>query len=488
MSRRTAGRTRRGLGLWIALGSAAALALALVLLALSTRWSPRSGRSGRAASDADSSARSACTLHVLGSSTALGEPYAPRADLGRITSLLLGDSLAGRPIVVRNHGGKGKPAAGAVDDARAIAALHPVPGSAAALLYLGNNEFLGFDRRHDLRRSERQLFDVAVVSRSDLHQVLQRYRTSLATIVSILQEAGVQVVAATAAVNLADWEPNRSVLAEARHADAVRTGLATGDRLWAQGDVRGALAAYRGVLDLEPEFALAHKRAGDCERELGEVEAARLAYQAAVDFDGNPYRELAAQNAILRQVCAERKVPIIESQALLDAASPSRITGFDLMWDNCHPKLEGYIVLARAGAEALLAAWGADASSLRPLGRQEIEQELGIDAGFMRGVLHERGKYCYAAATLTFDPRARLERARLYLDEADRMGPPDADITCSRAILAALEGDASRSIELWRRAHRLDPRVTRERLSNRYVEQILRRVGVEDLEAKLRAP
>jgi tetratricopeptide (TPR) repeat protein len=269
-------------------------------------------------------------------------------------------------------------------------------------------------------------------------------------------------------------------------ADEVRDRLTAGDRLLAQGDPRGALVEYRRVLDLAPEFALAHKRAGDCELRLGQVEAARTAYQAAVDFDANPYRELSAQNAILRQVCAERNVPVVESQVLLDAASPSGITGFDLMWDNCHPKLEGYLVLARACAETLLAGTGADGSSLRTFDRQQLERALGIDTAFVRGVLHERGKYCYAAATLTFDPRARFERARIYLDEASRLGPPDADITCSEAILAALESDAPRSLELWRRAHRLDPAVARERLSNRYVEQIMRRIGVEDLDARLR--
>ena len=49
-------------------------------------------------------------------------------------------------------------------DATCASGTSARPGSAAAFLYLGNNEFLGFDRRHDLRRSERQIFDVPAVS------------------------------------------------------------------------------------------------------------------------------------------------------------------------------------------------------------------------------------------------------------------------------------------------------------------------------------
>jgi len=34
---------------------------------------------------------------------------------------------------------------------------------------------------------------------------------------------------------------------------------------------------------------------------------------------------------------------------------------------------------------------------------------------------------------------------------------------------------------LWRRAHDLDPEVAQERARNRYVEQIMRRIGVENV-------
>jgi len=425
------------------------------------------------------------TIWVVGGSTALGEPYAPRADLGRIAAHLLGGDVNGRPIRVVNLGGAGKAAVAVVDDARRVARAVRAPESAVAFLYVGNNEFLGFDRRHDLRRRERALFDVPSVSQSEREDVFERYRESLQRIAAALQDAGIAVVAAATAVNLADWEPNRSVLADTAHAATVRALLAEGERLAAAGDAGGALADFRRVLAIEPGFALASKRAGDCWRALGERDSARACYQRAVDCDGNPYRELSAQNAILRQVCAARAIPVVDAPALLAAASPDGLTGDGVFWDNCHPTLSGYLAIARGFAATVQARFGVR-RPLRDATVADLEAAFQIDAAFRRQVLHGRGQYCYAAATLVYAPGPRLRRARRYLEAAVGMGPEDAGITCSLAVLTALDGDARASLELWRRAWRLDPVETRARAENRYVQQIMAQRGVGDLLGQLR--
>ena len=96
------------------------------------------------------------TILILGGSTAWGVPYGGKADFGKIVSWLLGGHIGGRPIRVVNHGTSGKRAAGALKDAKQIARGAFAPGTAVALLYLGNNEFLPFDKRHDLRQHQRQ--------------------------------------------------------------------------------------------------------------------------------------------------------------------------------------------------------------------------------------------------------------------------------------------------------------------------------------------
>ena len=46
-------------------------------------------------------------IYLLGGSTALGDPYAPKADLGQIVSLWFGGEIKGRKIEVVNLGGRG---------------------------------------------------------------------------------------------------------------------------------------------------------------------------------------------------------------------------------------------------------------------------------------------------------------------------------------------------------------------------------------------
>ena len=424
------------------------------------------------------------TLYLLGGSTALGEPYAPQTDLGRIASILLGGQCEGHPIAVVNLGKRGKPAEQVVADAQRISRDCRDPGATAAFLYVGNNQFLCFDRRPDLRHLPRALCDEPVVSSSERDEVLRRYRSSYATILRSLRARGIEVIAATTAVNLADWEPNRSVLMRRENAPRVKALLQESEARSGRGDIRGALNSIHELLRLVPEFALGCKRAGDLYRQLGDAGKARRSYQQAVDFDGNPQRELSQQNAIVRQECERAGVSVVDAERIVMEQAADGLVGDNLMWDNCHPRLEAYAAIAHGFASKLCEARGLPPPSPPP-DRHQLERMLGIGPTVQRRILHERGQYCYGAATLTFDPRQRLERARRYLEAAMALGPEEADLICSIAVLDALEGDVQRSLAHWRRAYRLDASVTRERASNRYVAQILERHGLKDSMAAL---
>lgn len=425
------------------------------------------------------------TLYVLGSSTAWGEPYAPKLDFGLVARWLLGGRVGERELRVVNLAGPGKPSGDVVADARELAREPHAPGTAVALLYLGNNEFLRFDDEHDLTRNERALFDQPTTIGAVRAGVVQSYGENISAIVAALKAAGIGVIASTVAVNLADWEPNRSVLARPENRAQVEELLGAETRARAAGDSVAALLACERILALEPGFALAAKRAGDAARALGRFDQARTYYQAAVDHDGNPYRETSAQNAVLREVCARAGVPVVDAVARLEAAAPDGLIGFELMWDNCHPTLAGYARIAEgfvAELEPLLGVTRARALDLEALAR-----ELGLDDAFLAQVHASRGQYCYVASTLTFDPTARLARGEQYLRRARELAPTDAEIVCSLAILLAMKGEKEPALAEWRRAYALDPKATRKRARHPHVEAVMRRNGVGDLLALLRS-
>jgi len=454
------------------------LAIAFLLGALLASCGPAGDSEVRAAE------APGITLHVLGGSIAWGEPYSERADLGRIVSWILEERLDGRRVGVENHGGPGRPSTDVVDDARALAATRPAPGTAVAILSLGGNEFLRFDSLEELIERGRTLFDEPTVVPAVRETVLATYAKNIDTILSVLGEAGIEVVAVTVAVNERDWEPNRSVLADPAHAGAVRAHLETVERARAAGDAAAALEAARAILRLEPGFALASQRAGDALRELGRLEEARAAYQDAIDHDGNPYRETSAQTRLLEEACARHGVPVVDARARLAAATPDGLIGFEWMWDNCHPVLAGYARIAAGVAEALAARHGA---APRAVDLAALERDLGFDDAYRAQVLAGRGKYCYVSSTLTYDPRARLARSKVYLDQARALAPKDPELLCSLAVRSALAEENEQSLAYWREAFALDPRATRQRAKHPYVQQVLKRRGLEDLLGMLKS-
>jgi len=419
----------------------------------------------------------AFTIYLLGSSTAYGFPYDSRIDLGKLVSPLLGGSIQGRPIAVVNLALPGRTAREILGDARDLLDRAPMPDRSLVFVYPGNNEFARLDRRPDLGWHERTLFDSPVVSEEERATIEAGYGPALSETFRTLQEAGLAVVASTIVVNLKDWDPNRSILGDRAHEASVRSHLATGQQTLDAGDPAAALAHFKAILSVEPYFALASKRAGDCCRALGRLAEARQYFRNAIDDDGYPLRDTSGLDAMLRRACAERRVPLLDAAAVLNAASPDSILGFELLWDNCHPTFAGYAHIARALATIIGSRYGAAPDMLPD---STLRRAVGLDADLEQAALHREGQYCYTAATFTFDPRPKLARARHYLERADAMGP-DANVVCSLAVLAGLEGHLDPSLAQWRRAMQLDPEVTRERMKNRYAAQIMHNLGVKDL-------
>jgi len=425
------------------------------------------------------------SIYVLGGSVARGEPYAPRVDLGRIVSYLFAGRINDRAIDVINFGEGGKPAARVQEDVRMVLQRPRKPRAEVALLYLGNNEYLKYDTHHDLSTAERALFDKPTVTATARENVLASYKRSIDAIAGQLTRAGIPVIASTAAVNMKDWEPNRSVLSNSSHETIVRRRLEEAEANFSEGVIAKALSGFLGVLDLEPRFALACKRAGDCYRRLGDFVTARVFYQQAVDYDANPYRETSIQNAMLLDVCARYRVPVVDAARILEDASDDGLVGYNLMWDNCHPTLEGYCLIADRFAQEIQLRL--DIRTLRKhVELTEIAHGLGIDDPFIAKVLISRGQYHYAASTLIWNAQERLARAQYYLDAASRLAPGDVELLCSFAVLSALKNDASASVRYWQQAYDADPAAALRRLKDTSVMELMHRIRQGDLAERLK--
>ena len=415
-------------------------------------------------------------LYVLGGSTAKGSPYQERLDFAALASYRLGGTIRGRTVEVVNLARSGKDSDYARERAEVILRRDPDPREAAVLVYMGNNEFLEFDQGHDLRTDRRTLFDEPVVSDAERARTLERFEANLDAITATLSEAGFTVILSTVAVNVADWQPNRSVLDDPANRAAVEELLARADAERSAGRVDEALRALTEAAALEPGFAWTQMRRADALRASGRHLEARAAYHLANDLDGRPHRATSGINARVARVAERHGVLLVDASGVLQRAAPMGLLGYELMWDMCHPRLEGHMLIAAGFADALIVAF--DATPERALEVADVGREFGIDAALEARIEAYEGQFLYTTSTFIWNPERRLAQAATYLDRALAAEPRNADYAFSRGVCALMSGEAERAVDYWRRARDADEAAYAERLANPRIRALVDRHGV----------
>jgi tetratricopeptide (TPR) repeat protein len=169
------------------------------------------------------------------------------------------------------------------------------------------------------------------------------------------------VVLSTVGTRLGDFAPFASSHAPGLPAAAQETFQAELERgsgletlgLWGE-----ALARYEAAAAIDPGFAEVHYRIGRSRRALGDLPAARAAFERARDLDTLRFRADARENAIVREVAgrAGPGVTLVDGEAALSAASPDGIPGSTLFYEHAHLTPEGNYQIARALFPAVVAA------------------------------------------------------------------------------------------------------------------------------------
>ena len=86
---------------------------------------------------------------------------------------------------------------------------------------------------------------------------------------------------------------------------------------------------------------------------------------------------------------------------------------------------------------------------------------------------------------LVWDPARRLERAKSYFDAAASINPEHVGLLQSLGMYHAMKGDRVASVDCWTEAYRKDPDFTQRRLRGRRVRELMRRIGIQDVDELL---
>lgn len=234
---------------------------------------------------------------------------------------------------------------------------------------------------------------IAAYTRDDLAraQTLEHFRFNLGRMADMSRAVGASIIFINPASNLREVSPFKS--------EFRSTTPESGRERWralyeeARRELTNAAPARAlkplddaAAIDDAPA-ALHYLRARTMER-LGRFADARAAYERARDEDVCPLRAPTAIREIVATVAAERRVPLIDFEALLIPRCDHGILGGQVFLDHVHPTIEGYRLLGLEILKTMEAAgsvkpdWSPsviDATTQRVLARVDPkEQSLGL--------------------------------------------------------------------------------------------------------------
>ncbi|MEM1096667.1 MAG: GDSL-type esterase/lipase family protein [Bacteroidota bacterium] len=157
----------------------------------------------------------------------------------------------------------------------------------------------------------RAVQDATIALDSEVYRAgIAQFARNMEDVLTIFGDAGIPVLLGTVASNLADQPP--------------------------LGDAEAALEAFaRGQVFAETDTA-----------------AAYTAFQEAKEYDDIRFRAPEAINASIRTLAQSASVTLVDTEAVLRAASPGGLPG-TLFTDHLHPTAEGYALMATAFAQAM---------------------------------------------------------------------------------------------------------------------------------------
>lgn len=427
------------------------------------------------------------TLRIvfLGESTVIGFPYGPEIAFPRQVELLLEAQQPGIEVEVLNAGITAINSFQMLDLARECLACDPD----LVVLHFGHNEYYGPAGPGSTAlavprwlvpwtfaaRRTRTLQCLATLGPSSppvmkhplaalprntdirwqdevYRQGVENFRAHLTKIVETLRAEGVTVVLSTMGCNLKDQGPIRTVwpaaLTEAER-QQVQALLAEAEELSARGEDAAAFERLERAARIAAEVAAVQFRQGEVLRKLGRTEEALTAFQRARDYDGCRFRAPGEFAAIVRDLAARERLPLVDLEKVLaDDGGGTRIPGRDLFLEHVHYNLAGHRLAARAFARGLLtpglhAPWRDD----RDLSDADLDAALGVlDEDRLVGETFAWEVLQTAPLSESLDAPRQREWLKGRLAETYRQLPPERQEAFAELSLQAMQGDLAAAL------------------------------------------
>jgi tetratricopeptide (TPR) repeat protein len=341
---------------------------------------------------------------------------------------------------------------------------------------------------YKLEIDDRMFFDTPIVSSQVKEEVFRNFEDQLVRVSQKAQEKKIPLIVSTAASNVSEFPPNRSVCeADEQTKTLFIQAIEEGIRYQAQRLYDDALASYHKAQLLCPTFSFLSFRMGQTYEAMGQFTKAWDSYQDAVNFDGMPIRATSRQNDAIRSLSTYSMTHVVDSVMILRNASPTTLIGFNAMIDGHHPNLQGYITIAGAIASEILSITKSTITPI-PITLHEAETLLMPDAYQAHDVFSTRGLWFLRLATWTYEPSFLLAKAHEYLEKANRLFPANPKDYVLLSAVEYLQGNIKEGDLYIQKAQYIDYKETMILTSQPWFFQIKKRAATTQVSTVTPSP
>jgi len=284
-------------------------------------------------------------------------------------------------------------------------------------------------------------------------QILRHYRFNLARICDIARSVGAEIILVTPASNLRAATPFKSEPREglageelSNWQEAYRAGL----HAWTNSLPQVALVALDQAAMIDDRHAQLHFLRGHALYELGRWAEAKAAYERARDEDVCPLRAPAPIPQTVREIAADRAVPLIDFVVLQESHAEHGIPGAEVFLDHVHPTVDSHRLLALEILRTMK-----DQGTLGSLPEPAVVDEVTRDV--LSRIDPDRHAAALANLSKVLGWAGKVHDAYRLAVQGVGMSSQQAGVQYQAGLCAQLLGRNDEAVYYYRRTVELDP-------------------------------